>query len=187
MVHGSSSLIQEPRFYIYLIPPALLFLLDKLISLSRKKLEIPVVRAELLPSGPTALKFCQQPLCFPPKSRHVCCALCLVALPVGVTHLQFKRPQGFAYRSGQWVRIACLMLGADEYHPFTLTSAPHEDTLSLHIRAVGPWTSQLRELYAEESLRRLGAYPKAGQRHCQRTNPLIRVSVCLFYFFQSCT
>lgn len=56
------------------------------------------------------------------------------------------------------------MLGADEYHPFTLTSAPHEDTLSLHIRAVGPWTSQLRELYTGESLLELGAYPKAGQR-----------------------
>ncbi|XP_035521216.1 dual oxidase 1 [Morone saxatilis] len=128
IIHGSFALIQEPRFYIYLIPPALLFLLDKLISLNRKKLEIPVVRAELLPSG--------------------------------VTHLEFKRPQGFVYRSGQWVRIACLMLGTDEYHPFTLTSAPHEENLSLHIRAVGPWTSRLRELYTEESLLELGAYPK---------------------------
>ncbi|XP_041652010.1 dual oxidase 1 [Cheilinus undulatus] len=128
IIHGSYALIQEPRFHIYLIPPALLFLLDKLISLSRKKSEIPVLRAELLPSG--------------------------------VTHLEFKRPQGFVYRSGQWVRIACLMLGTDEYHPFTLTSAPHEETLSLHIRAVGPWTSQLRELYTEENLVELGAYPK---------------------------
>uniref|UniRef100_H2LKU2 NAD(P)H oxidase (H2O2-forming) n=1 Tax=Oryzias latipes TaxID=8090 RepID=H2LKU2_ORYLA len=128
VIHGSFALLQEPRFYIYLIPPSLLFLLDKLISLSRKKVEIPVVRAELLPSG--------------------------------VTHLEFKRPSGFVYRSGQWVRIACLMLGADEYHPFTLTSAPHEETLSLHIRAVGPWTSQLRELYTDESLLELGSYPK---------------------------
>nr|XP_019934398.1 PREDICTED: dual oxidase 1 [Paralichthys olivaceus] len=128
VIHGSFALLQEPRFHIYLIPPALVFLLDKLISLSRKKVEIPVVRAELLPSG--------------------------------VTHLEFKRPQGFVYRSGQWVRIACLMLGTDEYHPFTLTSAPHEETLSLHIRAVGPWTSQLRELYTEESQIELGAYPK---------------------------
>lgn len=53
VIHGSFALLQEPRFHIYLIPPALLFLLDKLISLSRKKLEIPVVRAELLPSGDT--------------------------------------------------------------------------------------------------------------------------------------
>ncbi|XP_029009702.1 dual oxidase 1 [Betta splendens] len=128
VIHGSFAILQKPRFYIYLIPPALLFLLDKLISLSRKKVEIPVVRAELLPSG--------------------------------VTHLEFKRPQGFVYRSGQWVRIACLILGTDEYHPFTLTSAPHEETLSLHIRAVGPWTSRLRELYTEESLVELGGYPK---------------------------
>uniref|UniRef100_A0A3Q3BIC3 NAD(P)H oxidase (H2O2-forming) n=1 Tax=Kryptolebias marmoratus TaxID=37003 RepID=A0A3Q3BIC3_KRYMA len=128
IIHGSFALLQEPRFHIYLIPPALLFLLDKLISLSRKKVEIPVVRAELLPSG--------------------------------VTHLEFKRPQGFVYRSGQWVRIACLMLDTDEYHPFTLTSAPHEETLSLHIRAVGPWTSRLRELYTEENFLELGAYPK---------------------------
>uniref|UniRef100_A0AAQ4PB93 Dual oxidase n=1 Tax=Gasterosteus aculeatus aculeatus TaxID=481459 RepID=A0AAQ4PB93_GASAC len=128
VIHGSFAMLQEPRFYIYLIPPALLFLLDKLISLSRKKVEIPVLRVELLPSG--------------------------------VTHLEFKRPQGFVYRSGQWVRVACLMLGTDEYHPFTLTSAPHEETLSLHIRAVGPWTSQLRDLYTDESLLELGDYPK---------------------------
>lgn len=51
VIHGSYALLQEPRFHIYLIPPSLLFLLDKLISLSRKKVEIPVVRAELLPSG----------------------------------------------------------------------------------------------------------------------------------------
>ncbi|XP_017569119.2 dual oxidase 2 [Pygocentrus nattereri] len=128
VIHGSFALLQEPRFYIYLIPPALLYLLDKLISLSRKKVEIPVVKAELLPSG--------------------------------VTYLEFKRPQGFAYRSGQWVRVACLELGTDEYHPFTLTSAPHEDTLSLHIRAVGPWTSKLREVYNPDRLQELGSYPK---------------------------
>ena len=51
IIHGSFALLQQPRFYIYLIPPALLFLLDKLISLNRKKVEIPVVKAELLPSG----------------------------------------------------------------------------------------------------------------------------------------
>lgn len=87
----------------------------------------------------------------------------LAVRPVGVTHLEFKRPQGFAYRSGQWVRIACLVLDTDEYHPFTLTSAPHEETLSLHIRAVGPWTSRLRELYAEENFLEFGAYPKVSR------------------------
>ena len=30
-------------------------------------------------------------------------------------------------------------LSSAEYHPFTITSAPHESFISCHIRAVGPW------------------------------------------------
>ncbi|KAM8780804.1 dual oxidase 1 isoform 1-T2 [Rhynchonycteris naso] len=116
IIHGSFGLIQLPRFHLFFLVPALIYGGDKLVSLSRKKVEISVVKAELLPSG--------------------------------VTHLRFQRPQGFEYKSGQWVRIACLALGTTEYHPFTLTSAPHEDTLSLHIRAAGPWTTRLREIYS---------------------------------------
>ncbi|KAK3803212.1 hypothetical protein RRG08_013795 [Elysia crispata] len=68
-------------------------------------------------------------------------------LPSGVINLVFKRPLTFDYQSGQWIRIACPVLGKSEYHPFTLTSAPHEEHLSLHIRAVGPWTDNLRKLF----------------------------------------
>ena len=51
-----------------------------------------------------------------------------------MTKLEFKRPRSFEYMSGQWVRLAVAPLGKEEYHSFTLTSAPHEDTLSVHIR-----------------------------------------------------
>ncbi|XP_060030545.1 dual oxidase 1 isoform X2 [Erinaceus europaeus] len=128
IIHGSFALIQLPRFHIYFLVPALIYMGDKLVSLSRKKVEIGVVKAELLPSG--------------------------------VTHLRFQRPQGFEYKSGQWVRIACLALGTTEYHPFTLTSAPHEDTLSLHIRAAGPWTTRLREIYSPPTGDVCARYPK---------------------------
>ena len=64
-----------------------------------------------------------------------------------VTYLEMKKPPGFNYKSGQWIRIACLARGENEYHPFTLTSAPHEENLKLHIRAVGPWTMAIRRLY----------------------------------------
>uniref|UniRef100_A0A9L0SA70 NAD(P)H oxidase (H2O2-forming) n=1 Tax=Equus caballus TaxID=9796 RepID=A0A9L0SA70_HORSE len=128
IIHGSFALIQLPRFHIFFLVPALIYVGDKLVSLSRKKVEISVVKAELLPSG--------------------------------VTHLQFQRPQGFEYKSGQWVRIACLALGTTEYHPFTLTSAPHEDTLSLHIRAAGPWTTRLREIYSPLTGNGCARYPK---------------------------
>ncbi|XP_004687898.1 PREDICTED: dual oxidase 1 [Condylura cristata] len=128
IIHGSFALIQLPRFHIFFLVPALIYGGDKLVSLSRKKVEISVVKAELLPSG--------------------------------VTHLRFQRPQGFEYKSGQWVRIACLALGTTEYHPFTLTSAPHEDTLSLHIRAAGPWTTRLREIYSPPTSDSCARYPK---------------------------
>ncbi|KAG8180699.1 hypothetical protein JTE90_005796 [Oedothorax gibbosus] len=127
ILHGMGQLIQEPIFYYFFLGPCTLFTIDRLISVSRKTIEIPVVKAELLPSG--------------------------------VTHLEFKRPHNFEYKSGQWVRIACMPLNANEYHPFTLSSAPHEENLSLHIRAVGPWTTNLRKTYDPNNLQR-HAYPK---------------------------
>ncbi|XP_053573547.1 dual oxidase 1-like [Bombina bombina] len=128
IIHGSFGLLQEPTFYVYFMVPFILFVGDSLISLSRKKREITVIKAELLPSD--------------------------------VTYVQFQRPFDFEYKSGQWVRIACLDLGTNEYHPFTLTSAPHEDTLSLHIRAAGPWTTRLRELYSPQNISELSGYPQ---------------------------
>ena len=38
---------------------------------------------------------------------------------------------------------------ASEYHPFTITSAPHESFISCHIRAIGPWTKSLRKLFSD--------------------------------------
>ncbi|XP_060062787.1 dual oxidase 2-like [Ylistrum balloti] len=120
VLHGSGRLVQNPLFQNFFYGPLIIYVIDKLISVSRKKREISVIQADLLPSD--------------------------------VTGLKFKRPLDFDYKSGQWVRIACLDLGEDEYHPFTLTSAPHEDFLSLHIRAVGPWTINLRNTYDPNNL-----------------------------------
>ena len=78
---------------------------------------------------------------------------------VDVTYIEFKRPPRFEYKSGQWVRIACLSLGPNEYHPFTLTSAPHEDTLSVHVRALGPWTYALRNVFDQDQMKDL-KFPK---------------------------
>lgn len=87
-----------------------------------------------------------------------------------VTMIEFKRPPRFEYKSGMWVRIACLSQGKDEYHPFTLTSAPHEDTLKVHIRALGPWTWNIRQTFDPENSGP-GRFPK--------------VEIQLFSFFSS--
>ena len=49
--HGSGRLVQEPFLWYFFLGPAILFTLDKLVSIGRKKAEISVVKAELLPSG----------------------------------------------------------------------------------------------------------------------------------------
>lgn len=118
-MHGLGKLIQPPIFIYFMAIPLPLFALDRLISLSRKKIELCALAARLHPSD--------------------------------VTFLQLKRPTNFVYRSGQWARIACLNLNPDEYHPFTLASAPHEEHIHFYIRAVGPFTKNLRQLIANRT------------------------------------
>uniref|UniRef100_A0A6A7G5H1 NAD(P)H oxidase (H2O2-forming) n=2 Tax=Hirondellea gigas TaxID=1518452 RepID=A0A6A7G5H1_9CRUS len=72
-------------------------------------------------------------------------------LPSNVTLLKIRRPPNFSYQAGQWIRIASLAISEQEYHPFTLSSAPHEEHLTVHIRAVGPWTIRLRKEYVDKA------------------------------------
>ena len=69
-------------------------------------------------------------------------------LPSQVIGIYFKRPVTFDYKAGQWVKIASAAQNPGEFHSFTISSAPHEEYLSLHIRAVGPWTYNFRENYS---------------------------------------
>ena len=74
-------------------------------------------------------------------------------LPSLVTGVYFKRPVTFDYRAGQWVKVASAAQNPGEFHSFTLSSAPHEEYLSLHIRSVGPWTYNFRDNYNPANLR----------------------------------
>ena len=68
-------------------------------------------------------------------------------LPSDVIKIKYYRPPNFKYLSGQWVRLACTAFRPHEFHSFTLTSAPHENFLSCHIKAQGPWTWKLRNYF----------------------------------------
>ena len=46
-------------------------------------------------------------------------------------------------RAGQYIFFCCPEVSIWQYHPFTLTSAPEEDYISVHIRCVGNFTKQL--------------------------------------------
>jgi len=65
-----------------------------------------------------------------------------VAHPSKVLELQLKKST-FNYKPGQYLFLNCPYVAKHEWHPFTITSAPEEDYISVHIRIVGDWTGDL--------------------------------------------
>lgn len=72
--------------------------------------------------------------------------------PGNVLSLHVSKPQGFRYKSGQYMFVNCKAVSPFEWHPFSITSAPGEDFLSVHIRTLGDWTSELRTVFSEVCL-----------------------------------
>ncbi|XP_041005444.1 respiratory burst oxidase homolog protein E isoform X2 [Juglans microcarpa x Juglans regia] len=70
-------------------------------------------------------------------------------LPGNVFSLIMSKPQGFKYKSGQYLFLQCPLISPFEWHPFSITSAPGDDHLSVHIRTVGDWTQELKRIFTE--------------------------------------
>ncbi|TKY72908.1 Respiratory burst oxidase-like protein E [Spatholobus suberectus] len=71
-------------------------------------------------------------------------------LPGNVFSLIMSKPNGFKYKSGQYIFLQCPKISPFEWHPFSITSAPGDEYLSVHIRTVGDWTQELKLLLTEE-------------------------------------
>ncbi|KAG5228053.1 respiratory burst oxidase protein [Salix suchowensis] len=69
--------------------------------------------------------------------------------PGNVLALHMSRPQGFKYKSGQYMFVNCAAVSPFEWHPFSITSSPGDDYLSVHIRTLGDWTRQLKTVFSE--------------------------------------
>ncbi|KAF4364763.1 hypothetical protein F8388_018439 [Cannabis sativa] len=69
--------------------------------------------------------------------------------PGNVLALQMSKPQGFEYSSGQYIYLNCSFISPFEWHPFSLTSAPDDDYLSVHIRGSGDWTKKLNSTFSK--------------------------------------
>ena len=67
------------------------------------------------------------------------------ALRSGVVRLEVERPTGFRFGAGDYVFLRIPAIARGEWHPFTISSAPENDTLSFHVRSLGNWTAALRE------------------------------------------
>lgn len=69
--------------------------------------------------------------------------------PGNVLTLQMSKPPQFRYKSGQYMFVNCPAVSPFEWHPFSITSAPGEDYLSIHIRQLGDWTQELKRVFSE--------------------------------------
>ncbi|KAA8542033.1 hypothetical protein F0562_023185 [Nyssa sinensis] len=68
--------------------------------------------------------------------------------PGNVLALHMTKPQGFKYKSGQYMFVNCAAVSPFEWHPFSITSAPGDEYLSVHIRTLGDWTRQLKTVFS---------------------------------------
>ncbi|PIN05683.1 Ferric reductase, NADH/NADPH oxidase [Handroanthus impetiginosus] len=86
------------------------------------------------------------------RSEHYAVKILKVSvLPGGVFSLVMAKPNGFKYKSGQYIFLQCPKISSFEWHPFSLTSAPGDNYLSVHIRTVGDWTQELKRVFTEDN------------------------------------
>ncbi|OWM74356.1 respiratory burst oxidase homolog protein E isoform X2 [Punica granatum] len=84
------------------------------------------------------------------RSKHYTVKILKVSvLPGNVFSLVMSKPQGFKYKSGQYIFLQCPAISPFEWHPFSITSAPGDDYLSVHIRTAGDWTRELKRIFSE--------------------------------------
>ncbi|KAI0718662.1 NADPH oxidase [Fomitopsis betulina] len=78
------------------------------------------------------------------RSRHRTYISKVIQHPSNVIELQIKKEKTVT-RAGQYIFLNCPEISYFQWHPFTLTSAPEEDYISVHIRVAGDFTRQLGE------------------------------------------
>ncbi|KAF8531550.1 NADPH oxidase [Gautieria morchelliformis] len=76
------------------------------------------------------------------RSRHRTYISKVIQHPSKVMEIQIKKEK-ISTRAGQYIFLCCPEISYFQWHPFTLTSAPEEDYISVHIRVVGDFTSAL--------------------------------------------
>ncbi|KAI1898120.1 hypothetical protein AGOR_G00069080 [Albula goreensis] len=97
--------------------------------------------------GPMVLYLCERVLRFIRYMQTVRYRK-IVMHPSKVLELQLVKA-GFKMEVGQYVFLNCPAISQLEWHPFTMTSAPEEDFLSVHIRSAGDWTQKLISMVEE--------------------------------------
>jgi ferredoxin-NADP reductase len=82
-----------------------------------------------------------------------------------VIRLKFKKDKDFSYKPGQYVFLLIPDIHRFEYHPFSISSAPDDEYVMIHIRELGDWT------------KKLGSYVR--ERKANEETEAVDVNVCI--------
>lgn len=77
-----------------------------------------------------------------------------IKLSDDILRIQFPRVRAdtskvFEYKAGQYAFLRVSGLGKLQWHPFMISSAPHEPLVTFHIKVVGNWTKKLMAMVSE--------------------------------------
>ncbi|RKP08234.1 ferric reductase NAD binding domain-containing protein, partial [Thamnocephalis sphaerospora] len=92
---------------------------------------------------PALLCFGAEKIYIAVRSKGYVAVLRVYEHPSQVLQVHIERPPNFRYHAGQWAYLSFTEASPWQKHPFTMTSAPEEDYLCFHVRAVGDWTRRL--------------------------------------------
>ncbi|KAJ3033012.1 hypothetical protein HDV00_006857 [Rhizophlyctis rosea] len=121
--------LHGPNFWAFSIWPLALMALEKLVQTTRAKVDVTIVEAKIVGKDVLSLK------------------------------LQLQGKRKFTYRAGEYLYLNCPDIASEEWHPFTITTAPEEGHFGVHIRCRPEmdWCFALRT--------RLGLAPKPKVVH----------------------
>lgn len=106
------------------------------------------------------------------RSRHVTYISKVIQHPSNVMELQIKKEKTTT-RAGQYIFLSCPEVSYFQWHPFTLTSAPEEDYISVHIRVCGDFTNALAKAVGCDFGKDKEKTPAGGMVIGTNTNPPI--------------
>jgi predicted ferric reductase len=79
----------------------------------------------------------------------------LTKLTEDLVEIRFRKPNGFSYQAGQFVQLSVPDIGPLQFHPITISSAPYQEEVTFHIRALGNWSRRLVELAGRQKEARI--------------------------------
>lgn len=97
----------------------------------------------------------------------------------GIIRLTMKKRQ-FKHKAGQHVEVWIPRVSIFSLHPFTISSAPHESDLTLHIKPLGSYTRYLHKLAKKQSTVRIAVEGPYG-------NPSINLNNTKYKLFMLVT